>query len=224
MSSCRGCRTRCARLPTGITVASRASFAVAAMIRSSRLVVSSSMTFTNPVSLFCCSVSVALLVFYASTAARIEVNSSIVSGLPSCCCDYSGSFCCFSLSSAALMFLLLLLLVVVEERLRALRGEVRREGARALAALSSAGPPPNGGNGVTRGTTRRRHTANQLLMLQNAHRSQPRAPRRLQDLGAGSVGAKKLAQQRASSGISAKKLAQHSLSTGTSAKKFSQQA
>ncbi|PZQ75963.1 MAG: hypothetical protein DI545_08565, partial [Micrococcus luteus] len=37
------------------------------------------------------------------------------------------------------MFLLLLLLVVVEERLRALRGEVRREGARALAALGAAG-------------------------------------------------------------------------------------
>ena len=167
------------------------------------------MTFTNPASFFCCSVSVAILVFYASTAARIEVNSSIVSGLPSCCCDYSGSFCCFSLSSAALMFLLLLLLVVVEERLRALRGEVRREGARALAALGSAGPPPNGGNGVTRGTTRRRHTANQLLMLQNPHRSQPRAPRRQQDLDTGPIGAKKLAQHRPSSGISAKKFAQH---------------
>ena len=75
------------------------------------------------------------------------------------------------------MFLLLLLLVVVEERLRALRGEVRREGARALAALGAAGPPPNGGNGVTRGTTRRRHTANQLLMLQNPHRSQPEVHR-----------------------------------------------
>ena len=77
------------------------SFAVAAMIRSARLVVSSSMTFTNPASFFCCSAGVAILVFCASTAARIEVNSSIVSGLPSCCCDCSGSFCCFSLSSAA---------------------------------------------------------------------------------------------------------------------------
>ena len=38
---------------------------------------------------------------------------------------------------------------------------------RALAALGSAGPSPNGGNGVIRGTTRRRHAANQLLMLQN---------------------------------------------------------
>ncbi|KWR73789.1 hypothetical protein RN04_00780 [Arthrobacter sp. W1] len=37
------------------------------------------------------------------------------------------------------MFLLLLLLVVVEERLRALRGEVRREGARALTALGTPG-------------------------------------------------------------------------------------
>ena len=106
------------------------------------------------------------------------------------------------------MFLLLLLLVVVEERLRALRGEVRREGARALAALGSAGPSPNGGNGVIRGTTRRRHAANQLLMLQNPHRSQPRAPRRLQDLGAGPIGAKKLAQHSPSTGTSAKKLAQ----------------
>ena len=194
------------------------------MIRSARLVVSSSMTFTNPASFFCCSVSMAILVFCASTAARIEVNSSIVSGLPSYCCDYSGSFCCFSLSSAALMFLLLLLLVVVKERLRALRGEVHREGARALAALGAAGPPPNGGNGVIRGTTRRRHAANQLLMLQNPHRSQPRAPRRLQDLGAGPIGAKKFAPHRPSSGISAKKLAQHRPSSGISAKKFSQQA
>jgi hypothetical protein len=37
------------------------------------------------------------------------------------------------------MVLLLLLLVVVEERLRALRGEVRRESARALAALGTPG-------------------------------------------------------------------------------------
>ena len=29
--------------------------------------------------------------------------------------------------------------------------------------------PPNGGNGVIRGTTRRRHTVSQLLMLQNPH-------------------------------------------------------
>lgn len=142
------------------------SFVVTAMIRSSRLGVSSSMTFTNSASFLCCSVSVAILVFCASTAARIKVNSSIVSGLPSCCCDYSSSFCCFSLSSTALMFLLLLLLAVVKEHLRALRGEVRREGARALAALGAAGPPPNGGNGLIRGTTRRRHAANQLLMLQ----------------------------------------------------------
>ena len=136
------------------------------------------------------------------------------------------------------MFLLLLLLVVVEERLRTLWGEVHREGARALAALGAAGPSPNGGNGVIRGTTRRRHAANQLLMLQNPHRSQPRAPCRLQDLSAGLIGAKKLAQhspfsristktlaQRSPSNrISAKKFAQHRPSTGTSAKKFAQQA
>jgi len=136
------------------------------------------------------------------------------------------------------MFLLLLLLVVVEERLRTLWGEVHREGARALAALGAAGPSPNGGNGVIRGTTRRRHAANQLLMLQNPHRSQPRAPRRLQDLGAGPIGAKnlaqhspfssisakKFAQHRPSNRISAKKFAQHRPSTGTSAKKFAQQA
>ena len=122
------------------------------------------------------------------------------------------------------MFLLLLLLVVVEERLRALRGEVRREGVRALAALGSAGPSPNGGNGIIRGTTRRRHAANQLLMLQNPHRSQPRAPRRLQDLGAGPIGAKNLAQHGPSSGSSAKKFAQHRPSSRISAKKFSQQA
>ena len=208
MTTATGRRTR--HIAVAADQSCRASsFAVAAMIRSSRLVVSSSMTFTNPASFFCCSVSVAILVFYASTAARIEVNSSIVSGLPSCCCDYSGSFCCFSLSSAALMFLLLLLLVVVEERLRALRGEVRREGARALAALGSAGPPPNGGNGVTRGTTRRRHTANQLLMLQNpppqpaSCATSPTRPGHRADWR------KKLAQHGPSSGISAKKFAQH---------------
>ena len=65
------------------------------------------------------------------------------------------------------MFLLLLMLVVVKERLRALQGEVRREGARALAALGAAGPPRNGGNGVIRGTTRRRHAARRLRVVQN---------------------------------------------------------
>ena len=74
-----------------------------------------------------------------------------------------------------------------------------------------AWPPPNGGNGVIRGTTRRRHAANQLLMLQNPHRSQPRAPRRLQDLGAGPIGAKKHAQHRPFSRVSAKKLARHAI-------------
>ncbi|MEZ7629273.1 hypothetical protein O3654_09700 [Pauljensenia sp. 20925_1_91] len=59
-------------------------------------------------------------------------------------------------------------------------------------------------------------------MLQNPHRSQPRAPRRLQDLGAGPIGAKKLAQHDPSSRISAKKFAQHSPSSGSSAKKFAQ--
>ena len=39
----------------------------------------------------------------------------------------------------------------------------------------------NGGNGVIRTTTRRRHADSQLLMLQNPHRSQPRAPRCIQD-------------------------------------------
>ena len=33
-----------------------------------------------------------------------------------------------------------------------------------------AWPIPNGGNGVIRGTTRRRHAASHLLMLQNPHR------------------------------------------------------
>ena len=42
------------------------------------------------------------------------------------------------------MFLLLLMLVVVKERLRALQGEVRREGARALAALGQARFPLRG--------------------------------------------------------------------------------
>src|SRR5699024_7661697 len=110
--------------------------------RSIRLVSSSSVTFTNPESFFCCSASVAILAFCASTAARIEVNTSIVSGLPGCCGDPLGAFCCFSLSSAALMFLLLLLLVIVEERLRAGRSEVRRERTRALAALGAPGLAP----------------------------------------------------------------------------------
>jgi len=122
------------------------------------------------------------------------------------------------------MFLLLLLLVVVEERLRALRGEVRREGARALAALGSAGSSPNGGNHVIRGTTRRRHAANQLLMLQNPHRqpascaTSPTRPGRRADWR------EKIAQHGPFSSISAKKLAQHGPSSGISAKKFAQQA
>ena len=41
--------------------------------------------------------------------------------------------------------------------------------------------PPNGGDGVIRTTTRRRHAESQPLMLQNPHRSQPRAPRCIQD-------------------------------------------
>ena len=45
----------------------------------------------------------------------------------------------------------------------------------------AASPPPNGGNGVIRTTTRRRHADSQLLILQNPHRSQPRAPRCIQD-------------------------------------------
>ena len=45
----------------------------------------------------------------------------------------------------------------------------------------AASPPPNGGNGVIRTTTRRRHADSQPLMLQNPHRSQPRAPRCIQD-------------------------------------------
>src|SRR5699024_2633415 len=113
-----------------------------AVIRSSRLVVSSSMTFTNPVSFFCCSATRSSLAVCASTAARIEVNTSIVSGLPSCCRCSSCAFRCFSLSSAALMVLLLLLLVVVEERLCALWGEICREGARALTALGAPGLAP----------------------------------------------------------------------------------
>ena len=41
-------------------------------------------------------------------------------------------------------------------------------------------------------------------MLQTPHRSQPRAPRRLQDLCAGPIGAKKLTQHSPSTGTSAK--------------------
>ena len=69
---------------------------------------------------------------------------------------------------------------------------------------------PHGGNCIIRTPTRRRHAANQLLMLQNPHRSQPHAPRHLQDLAA--------------EPIDAKKLSQHSPSSGSSAKKFAQQA
>src|SRR5690606_19451312 len=76
------------------------------------------------------------LAFCASTAARIEVNASIVSGLSSCCCDPLCAFCCFSLSSAALMFLLLLLLVVVEERPRAARAAGRTRGHEGTAGAS----------------------------------------------------------------------------------------
>ena len=63
------------------------------------------------------------------------------------------------------------------------------------------------GNGVIRGTTRRRHAANQLLMLQPPHLSQPEVRGAASKTGAGAVGAKKLAQHRPSSNSSAKKLA-----------------
>ena len=49
------------------------------------------------------------------------------------------------------------------------------------------------GNGVIRGTTRRRHAANQLLMLQPPHLSQPEVRGAASKTGAGAVGAKKLA-------------------------------
>ena len=49
------------------------------------------------------------------------------------------------------------------------------------APQAATSPPPNGGNGVIRATTRRRHAASQLLVVQNPHRSQPRAPRCIQD-------------------------------------------
>ena len=61
-------------------------------------------------------------------------------------------------------------------------------------------------------------------MLQNPHRSQPRAPRHLQDLATEPIGAKKLAQHRPSSRVSAKKLAQHRPSSSVSAKKLAQHA
>ena len=44
-----------------------------------------------------------------------------------------------------------------------------------------ASPPANGGNCTTSGATRRRHADSQLLMLQNPHHSQPRAPGCIED-------------------------------------------
>ena len=46
----------------------------------------------------------------------------------------------------------------------------RTPGAAGADGGGPAEPSPNGGNGVIRATTRRRHAANQLLMLQNPHR------------------------------------------------------
>ena len=46
----------------------------------------------------------------------------------------------------------------------------RTPGAAGANGGGRAEPSPNGGNGVIRATTRRRHAANQLLMLQNPHR------------------------------------------------------
>ena len=54
----------------------------------------------------------------------------------------------------------------------------------------AASPSPDRGNRIIRDLTRRRHAASQRLMLQNPHRSQPRAPRRRQDLGPAPGGAK----------------------------------
>ena len=63
---------------------------------------------------------------------------------------------------------------------------------------------PHGGNCIIRTPTRRRHAANQLLMLQNPHRSQPEVHRAAPKTGTVPVGAKKLAQHGPSSGSSAK--------------------
>ena len=49
---------------------------------------------------------------------------------------------------------------------------------------------PHGGNCIIRTPTRRRHAEAKLLMLQNPHRSQPHAPRHLQDLAAEPIDAK----------------------------------
>lgn len=58
------------------------------------------------------------------------------------------------------------------------------------------------------GPTRRRHAARRLHVVQNPRCSQPEVRRAASKTGAGSVGAKKLAQHGPSSRVSAKKLAQ----------------
>ena len=82
----------------------------------------------------------------------------------------------------------------------------------------------SGGIALHGGSTRRRHAARRLRVVQNPHRSQHEVRRVSSKTGAGPVGAKKFAQHRPSSGISTKKLAQHGPSGGSSAKKFAQHA
>ena len=66
----------------------------------------------------------------------------------------------------------------------------------------------SGGIALHGGSTRRRHAARRLRVVQNPHRHQPEVRRVASKTGAGPLGAKKFAQHHPSRGSSAKKLAQ----------------
>ena len=74
----------------------------------------------------------------------------------------------------------------------------------------AAAPPVNGGNCAMQGfdtpTTRRKRASR---MAQNPHRHHPEVRHVASKIGAGPLGAKKLAQHDPSGDSSAKKLAQH---------------
>ena len=67
----------------------------------------------------------------------------------------------------------------------------------------------SGGIALHGGSTRRRHAARRLRVVQNPHRHQPEVRRVTYKTGAGPLCAKKLAQNRPSRGSSAKKFSQH---------------
>ena len=85
-------------------------------------------------------------------------------------------------------------------------------------------PPPIGGIALHGGSTRRRHAARRLRVVQNPHHSRLKCAASPTRPGTAPVGAKNFAQHQPSSDISATKFAPYGPSGGSSATKLAQQA